>query len=91
MNRNLSAIALCSEDTGTLLPFNYSAYKTHCKGVFRANVKLIWFPCILFYFYLSAACSKIKIKDHIRCMQLPFKLKDEKLVMKEVNAVIPER
>jgi hypothetical protein len=35
--------------------------------------------------------SKIKIKDHTRCMQLPFILKDEKLVMKEVNVVIPER
>ena len=35
--------------------------------------------------------SKIKIKDHTICMQLPLKLKDEKLVMKEVSVVIPER
>lgn len=41
---------------GPFLPCNCSAYKTHCNDFFRMNLKLIWFPCNLSYFYLSANC-----------------------------------
>lgn len=55
-------------------------------------MKFIWIPRLSSYFiYVLTVHSKIKIKDHARCMQLPFIPKDEKLAMKEVNVVIPER